>query len=201
MSSTRCAPPWIARGSPCYTGGAGSQRDAWRAQDCAAQLQSIYDNYYGPPAGTICQTAIQTALTEADPALCPPSNVTVPCFNVRNFAAHTTCTFENVLCSHSSCRKCQAQRHARVSRMLSVAGDGHGPGLQTLTMVTDNITCVVAASADAVDGFRDHLRRVLLVRLQPRPRRVSGDCPRNRQQHQQQQQRRHYQRPQHRQQR
>ncbi len=78
-------------GPPCYAAGAVAQVYPLRPQDCAAQLQSIYDNYYGPPAGTICQTAIQTALTEADPALCPPSNVTVPCFNVRFVAAHGRC--------------------------------------------------------------------------------------------------------------
>ena len=61
-----------------------------RLQDCAAQLQNIYDRYYGPPAGTICQTAIQASLIEADPAKCPPSNVTIPCFNVRPAASRLT---------------------------------------------------------------------------------------------------------------
>ena len=119
----------------------------WRLQDCAAQLLSIYSTYYGPPAGTICQTAIQASLTESDPANCPPSNVTIPCFNVRPKLHGSRLPISSTSC-HTSSVASLALIHLAPCRCLTHPLD------------------VCAASTDPVDGLREHLRRVLLVRLQ-----------------------------------
>ena len=52
-------------------------------QDCSEMLTTIYATYYPAPAGTVCQRLINSSLTETDPALCPASNATIACFNVR----------------------------------------------------------------------------------------------------------------------
>ena len=133
-------------GSLCDVVGAGLQSALWRAQDCAAQLQSIYDNYYGPPAGTICHTAIQSALTEADPALCPPSNVTVPCFNVRPAVHATQCGLLNVLNAVSQAVVINGLRGVRAARRSCMAVRTDLSRSAT-NMLTADIQCLCAQQA------------------------------------------------------